>query len=290
MAITTIDQAYLTQFNKNFYHLLSSSGSKLKGLFMEKHEKGEKVMFPRFGKLAVYEQTSAAQEVIEQEAAYSMRMLTSKLYRLPVMVDEMFDVNKMILDPTSHIVQEMAKAHGRNFDQVVFAAMLGTAATGRDGSGSASFTAGNVIPHGGTGLTVLKLDQAIRLLKQKFNDLQRDGIYLILNAAAEEDLLADAKITSFDYQNNKVLGGKDLPSYRGLKIVMSEDIPDVSAGVTGRALLCTSQTMGVNILEDFQTSIDRIPHRSNANLVQTAMQFGAVRMDEDTVIDINFAL
>ena len=117
----------------------------------------------------------------------------------------------MLVDPSSDYVKKLSNIHGQNFDIQLMNALLGDAATGATGSGTQAFDPNMVIAAGGTGFTVTKLDQAIRMLKENRVDVMRDGVYLILNARAEEDLLADAKITSFDYQPSKVLGGKDLP-------------------------------------------------------------------------------
>lgn len=283
----SINTAYISQFNSNLYHLLSSSGSRLKGLFMEKNEKGEKVFFDRIDKLSVYTQTSAGQETARQLASFSRRMVTTEIKRAAIDIDELYDLTNMLIDPTSAYAEEMAKAHGRAFDIALFNALLGDASTGKIGDGTQAFDSNNVIAHGSAGLTPAKVDQAIRMLKEKHVDFQRENVYLFLNARAEEDLIADNRVVSGDYQNRKVLAEKSFPTYRGLILVHSEDIPAIDAS-NFRAILCTGKALGVNIQKDMETTIDRIPDRSNVNLLQTVMKYGAVRMDEDLVIDIRF--
>jgi hypothetical protein len=215
-------------------------------------------------------------------------MASLKLFDAAVILDKKFDVNKMLIDPTSDYIKKLANVHGQNYDVELFSALLGSAATGVAGAGSQAFDSGQQIAHGGTGFTVAKLDSAIKLMKQNRVDMARDGIYLFINAAAEEDLLADAKITSFDYQNSKVLGGKDLPSYRGLKIVQTEDIPVHTAGSVYRGIMCTADALKVAEAQDFEVVINERADLSNATQIMTTMMFGAVRMEEKRVIDILF--
>lgn len=132
-------------------------------------------------------------------------MATLRLYDSVVGVDKRFDLNKMLIDPTSDYLKKMSNAHGQNYDIVVMNAMLGIAATGADGTGSQAFDPSQQIAHGATGLTTAKLDTAIELMEANRVDIMRDGLVLILNANGKKDLLADAKITSFDYQPLKYL-------------------------------------------------------------------------------------
>lgn len=284
----SINQNYISQFSSNLFHLLGAQGSKLKGLFAEESANGEKHFFDRLGDFTVSERVSAMAPTVLQDATHSRRMATLKLYDASVGIDKRFDLNKMLIDPTSDYIKKLSNVHGQNFDVSLFEAMLGSAATGVDGTGSQAFDSNYQIAHGGTGLTVTKLDQALRMLKENRVDVMRDGIYLFINAKAEEDLLADAKITSFDYQPSKVLGGKELPSYRGIKIIQTEDIPVHTDGSVYRGILCTADMLKVAVKQDIQVEIDKRPDLSNGHQIMTTMMFGAVRMEEKRIIDILF--
>lgn len=285
----TINQNYISRFSTNLHHLVGATGSKLKGLFVEESATGDKHFFDRLGDFSVSERVMAAAPTVLQDAPHSRRMATLKLFDAAVGVDKRFDINKMLIDPTADYVKKLANVHGQNYDVELFTALLGTAATGADGSGSQAFdTAGQQIAHGSVGLTVAKIDQAIRTLKANRVDFTREPVYLFMNARGEEDLLADAKITSFDYQNKKVLGGKEMPSYRGLNIVMTEDLPESTAGSVYRAIMCTADSLKVALVQDIAVEIDKRSDLSNIIQIFTTMQFGAVRMEEKKVVDILF--
>jgi hypothetical protein len=283
----SINQNYVNTFSANLHHLVGAQGSKTKGIFAEETASGEKHFFDRLGDFSISERTERFADTVLQDAAHSRRMATVRLYDAAVGLDKI-DINKMLINPSSDYIMKLKNVFGQKFDEVVFAALLGDAATGQTGEGTASFDSNNVIAHGGTGLTVTKLDEAIKILKSNRVDMSRDGVCLFIDAKAEQDLLADAKITSFDYQPNKVLGGPSVPTYRGLKIVMTEDLPEHTAGSVYRAILCTQDALKIAVPESMGVSVDKRPDKSNTMQIYADMMLGAVRMEEAKVVDILF--
>lgn len=284
----TINHNYVNKFSADLYHLVGSYGSKLKGIFSEEMAKGEKHFFDRLGNFSVSERTDRNAATVLQDAAHSRRMATVRMYDAAVGVD-LIDVNKMLIDPTNDYAKKLAGKHGEKFDSILLNALIGTAASGADGSSSTSFdTANQQIAHGGTGLTSTKFNQALRILQNNRVDIMRDEIILIANARALEDLMGDANVTSYDFQNNKVLASKELPVYRGVKILWSEDIPAYTAGSVYRGILCTRDALKVAISQDMKLEIDKRPDLSNIYQVFTSMMYGAVRMEEEKVVDILF--
>ena len=286
--VATINQNYINQFSADLYHLINQKGSKLKGLFSEEMAKGEKHFFDRLGEFTVSERVSRAAPTVLQDAAHSRRMATVKLYDAAVFVDKL-DLNKMLIDPTSDYAVKLANVHGRNYDEELIDALLGTAATGADGSGSQAFdTSNQQIAHGSTGLTVAKLNQAVRVFEGNEYDMDSQELYLLVNARGVEDLMGESEFSSFDFQNVKALAGKQLPQFRGINIVRTQRMPDETAGTTFRAILCTADALKVAISEDMKVEVDKRPDLSNIMQVYTSMMFGAVRMEEKAVVDILF--
>lgn len=283
----TINQNYVNKFSADLYHLIGTQGSKLKGIFSEEMAKGEKHFFNRLGDFSVAERVARNAATSLQDAAHSRRMCTVKLYDAAVGVDKL-DINKMLIEPTNDYVKKLSDKHGQNFDSVLLNALIGSAASGADGSSTTAFDSNNVIAHGGTGLTAAKFHQALRILQGNRVDIMREEVVLITNARGLEDLYAEQTLTSFDYQNKKVLAGKELPSLRGVSIIHSEDVPDSTAGSVYRGILTTRNAMKVAISENLNVEIDKRPDLSNIMQVYTSMMFGAVRMEEANVIDILF--
>jgi hypothetical protein len=283
----SINQNYVNQFSNNLYLLLEQKGSKLKGLFTEEAANGEKHFFDRLGNFAVEEITSRLEPVNLQDPAHSRRMATVRKYHASTYIDNI-DQMKMLIDPSNEYARKLANKHGHNFDQRIIEAMLGTAATGKDGDGTQAFdTSNQQIAHGGVGLTSAKIDQALRIMMDNDVDMNEE-LFLLVGGMGIEDLLQEAKLTSFDYQPNKVLGGKSLPMYRGINIlhVSPQQLAQHTAGSVSRALLVHRDAMKVALNKDIEIKTAERPDLNFAQQISTYMSFGAVRVDEMLIVDI----
>jgi hypothetical protein len=264
-------------------------GSKLKGLFSEEMASGEKHFFDRIGSFTANEITGNLLPIDLQDGAHSRRMASLGVFDAATYVQNM-DKLKMIIDPTSSYAIKLANAHGKNYDRALIDALLGTAATGKDGGSTAPFdTANQQIAHGSTGLTVEKFLTALRILQANEVDMDVSNIYLLADARGIEDLLGDTKFTSHDYQATKPLAGRMLPEFRGVKIVHTERIPEETPGSVRRAILCTDEAIKVAMGQDLKVDISRRNDLKDLPFqIYTEMAFGAVRMEEELVVDVLF--
>lgn len=283
-----MDTSFVNAYNAMLHHLAEQRGSKLKGLFVEEQAKGEKHFFDRVGTFSVGEILSVNSPIELQDSTMSRRMATLRAYDAGTLIHDIEKL-KMLVDPTNDYVVKMMNAHGKNYDQVILNALIGTAATGKDGAGSQAFDSAQQIAHGSVGLTVDKLLQGLRILESNDVDMDANNVYLIVNARGKEDLLADTKFISHDFQNEKALSGKMLPSFRGIQIVHSERLPAQTAGSVYRAILCTDNS--IKVAKGMDPVVDITQRKDLKNLpyqVYTQQMFGAVRMEEGLVVDILF--
>ena len=171
----TINQSFISQFSDNIHLLLEQKGSKLRKVFPVEMAKGEKHFFERLGNFVASEVVGRLADTALQDPAHSRRMATVKRYHASTYLDDI-DKFKLLIDPTSDYSLKLANAHGKNYDTVVIDAILGTANTGADGSGTQAFdTSNQQIAHGGTGLTVAKFNQALRILEGNEVDIETNG-------------------------------------------------------------------------------------------------------------------
>jgi len=284
----TIDQSFISQFSDNIHLLLEQQGSKLRKVFPVEMAKGEKHFFERLGNFTASEVVGRLAETNLQDPAHSRRMATVKRYEASTYLDDL-DKFKLLIDPTSDYAKKLANAHGKQYDRVVIDAILGTASTGKDGSGSQAFdTSNNQIAHGSAGLTVAKFNQALRILEAAEVDVDVEKLYLLVGARGVEDLLGDTsnQFTSFDFQATKVLADGKLPQFRGVNIVRTQRIPDETSGTTFRALLCTEDVVKIAMAHDMMVKVGERVDLNFAHQISTYMMYGAVRMEEARVVDI----
>lgn len=282
----TIDQAYINQYSDNVYHLLAQRGSKLMKTLPMETANGEKHFFERLGQFTASERVSRFQPTVLQDGAHSRRMATVAFLDAFVGIDKI-DTYKMLIDPTSSYVKEMSDAFGRKVDDKIITAMLGTAATGKDGTGSQAFdTSNQQIAHGSAGFTVAKFNQALRILETNEVDLDAATLYLALGARGVEDLLGENNYVSFDFQEKKALASNSLPEFRGVQIVRTQRVTDETAGTTFRGLLYTNDNTKCAMSSGLSIQEDNRPDLSNTRQLGANMTFGAVRMDENTIVDV----
>lgn len=284
----TNDTIFINAYNAMKHHLASQQNAKLKGLFVEESANGEKHFFDRIGTFSVSQLDSLGASIPYQDAQFSRRMVTINKFHNGTLIHDIEKV-KMLVDPTNDIVKEIVAAHNRNYDDVVLAAMLGTAATGKDGSGSQAFDTTNYqIAHGSAGITLAKLLQAQKILRKADVDFDNEDVYLIFGPEAEEDILGITNFTSRDFQMDAgILGGKSLPSFRGMKMVFSNRIPEQTAGSVYRVLVASSRAMKIAKYNDVNVNIDRIAHLGDQpTQVYTTSSLGAVRMEEKLIVDV----
>ena len=131
MAVNTQDQAFVNNYSSVMYMLATEGLSKVRGIFEEEDMQGEKHFFDRLGKLTVSKIASRNQILDGQDPDHTRRMATVSRYYGRVYLDTL-DKLKMLTDPTSNYAIKLAEAHGESYDGVVYNAMLGSAATGKD--------------------------------------------------------------------------------------------------------------------------------------------------------------
>lgn len=283
----TIDQAYINAYSDNVHRLVSQEAARLRHVVNISSEKGEKVFKERIGRLFVSDVTGRLQDTVLQDSAHSRRMISTVKKACAVGLDNI-DLLKMMIDPTSAITVEMGAAHGVEFDRVMIAAMLGTAATGVSGAGTQAFDSAMQVAHGSAGFTVVKFNDAMTLLEAAEVDIDREELFLILGAKGTNDLLSEEKFTSFDYTGGKALTARGLPSFRGVNIIRSQQVPAHTANSIYRGLLLTGKAMAANISSDIEIKADVLPAKNHSIQLAAYMTYGAVRMEESLIVDVLF--
>lgn len=283
----TIDQAYINAYSDNVHRLVSQESARLRHVVNISSEKGEKIFKERIGRLFVSDVTGRLQDTVLQDSAHSRRMISTVKKACAVGLDNI-DLLKMMIDPTSAITVEMGAAHGVEFDRVMIAAMLGTAATGVSGAGTQAFDSAMQVAHGSTGFTVVKFNDAMTLLEAAEVDIDREELFLILGAKGTNDLMSEEKFTSFDYASGKALSARGLPTFRGVNIIRSQQVPAHTASSIYRGLLLTGKAMAANISSDIEIKADVLPAKHHAIQLAAYMTYGAVRMEESLIVDVLF--
>lgn len=277
----TVDSNFVNQYSAMLNLVVQQEGARLRPMVDVEMATGEKHFFNRLGKVAADEVLVQFQDLVIEDAPHSRRMASLRKYVKTLGIDD-FDLARMNLDPAGEYARALSNCLGVKFDQVVLAAALGTAATGKDGAGTASFDSNMSIAAGGAGFTVAKFHQALKLLQANRVNIASEAILLAIPAAGIEDLMAENAFTSADYQDMRPLAGTGLPRFRGVTIIHSEE-------VSLKGVMMTQGAVKVAMARDMKVEIKDQPNKIDTKTITATMVMGAVRMEEERVVEVNFA-
>lgn len=127
-----LDQAAVTQFERNFMQLVQQKQSRLEASGVVKFlpTDGKWNTLPRMGKIELVEANT--RNPLKQYTDYSVdnRMLRKRRFTASILLDEKDDVNELIADPTSYIMDNLIAAKNRVADRVYAAAAVGPVLVG----------------------------------------------------------------------------------------------------------------------------------------------------------------
>jgi len=200
---------------------------------------------------------------------------------------------RLLIDPTSPYAQNAAFALGRSMDDVIIENFFGTAYTGKTGATSTTFPAGqqiavDYVESGGaadSGLTVPKLRKARQMLIAAQND-KSEPRFISISAVQMTDLLANSLIHNVDTSEIKALVHGEVPYYMGFKFIECERLLTTTSTAHRRLPCWVWSGMLLAMGSEIQAEIG--PRRDKRNSVQvySAASFGAVRMEEEKMIEI----
>lgn len=208
-----------------------------------------------------------------------------------------FDMLKTPIDPKSKLVEHVASAVARAYDDEIIRASTADSVIGTDANSlsTETFDTTNfrVIDTFGAsatvGLTVAKLNEARRILEHYHNtdELNASGACLVIGSAQHADLRNQAQVTSSDFnQQGGVLFNGVVTRFMGFDIVVSERLPIYTTNVRG-CLLFVKSGMYLGMWQDIKTQVaQRFDLSANPWDISTVVSFGATRTENGKVIQI----
>ena len=279
---TQITTAFVNQFSSNIQMLSQQMGSLLRNAVDIESVNGEKAFFDQVGSAAAVLRTTRHADTPLIETPHSRRMVTMSDYEYADLIDDQ-DKVRLLVDPTSTYAKAAASAMGRAIDDVIIAAALGTAKTGKDGGTSTTLPSGNTIAAGGAGLTLAKLLTAKEKLDAGDVDasIQR---YIACSPRQISNLLGDTTVTSSDYNTIKALAQGELNQFVGFTFIVSNRLG--LSGAERKVIAWAEDGLKLAIGKEPTARIDERADKSYATQIYYCMSVGATRMEEAKVIQI----
>lgn len=301
MAVNDISQAYIRTYESNLIHLVQQKASKLRDTVtirgtdsadhqfqvMSKQADGDIKTSP-VGTNLTDGATWTAMDTILGSHAQNNRVATP----VPVYAANAFrksDLSRTLIDPQSALLRNQAMLLGRKIDNIIHTAALGTAA---DSLGTAGLTLPVAQQLGSaTDVPAFALVTEIKEAMLEGEVDSDEECFLVVSPNFVVNLLNDAKATSADYVTGRALmAGGIVQGWMGFtwKCINGLVSPGGAGPFQRYALAYTRDAIAVKINSDISSTVDRIPQKQNSILVQSSMDLGAVRVQDEKVFRVHY--
>ena len=282
-----ITTSFVEQYSSNVAMLSQQMGSKLRGSVDVETVRGKNAFFDQVGVTAAQLRTSRHGDTPQIDTPHSRRRLSLADYEWADLVDDV-DKVRMLVDPTSSYARAAAAAMNRAMDDVIITAFNASANTGVAGGTSTALPSSQktATSDQSDGLTIAKLLSAKKILDNNDVDpsLKR---YVVCGPQQISDLLGTTQVTSSDYNTVKALAEGSINSYLGFEFIMSTRLNKDATNTTDRLVFAyTEDAIKLGIGKDISAKISERADKSYSTQVYYGMSLGAVRMEEEKVVQI----
>ena len=282
-----ITTSFVEQYSSNIAMLSQQMGSKLRSSVDVETVTGKNAFFDQVGVTAAQLRTSRHGDTPQIDTPHSRRRLSLADYEWADLVDDV-DKVRMLVDPTSSYARAAAAAMNRAMDDVIITAFNASANTGVAGGTSTALPSGQktATSDQSDGLTIAKLLAAKKILDNNDVDpsLKR---YIVCGPQQISDLLGTTQVTSSDYNVVRALATGAINSYLGFEFIMSTRLNKDATYTSDRLVFAyTEDAIKLGIGKDISAKISERADKSYSTQVYYGMSLGAVRMEEEKVVQI----
>jgi hypothetical protein len=250
---------------------------------VESGVKAKIAFFDQIGSTSMVEKTTRHSDTPLIEIPHRRRAVTLKFFHTADLIDEV-DVNQVLNEPAGTYGRTMAAAAGRTIDERILAEIFATAKTGEDGTGTAPFTAGNIIgAASGLGLNINKILQAKGILDRGEMDRMARR-HAIVRSAQIEDLLNLTEVASSDFNTVKALAQGDISTYCGFDFEQTELVTDDATDTECPFYIETAVLLAIGL--DIRGRVSERDDKDYSSQVYYSMRVGATRMQEVGVVKV----
>lgn len=279
----SITEAFVQQYADNVMILSQQRGSVLFSAVRVKNGVvGKRTSFERIGATSMQKRTSRHADTPLISTPHSRRWANLEDYDWADLIDNLDEV-KLLISPQSSYAQNAAWAAGRTKDDILITALLGSAVTGEEAGGTQALPAGQKVAAAAAGLTLAKIRSAAKIMNKA--EILSSDRFFAHNAESLDDLLGDTTITSADFNAVRLLMTGDINTFMGYSWLRTERLTnDGSANRQNIAF----QRMGIGLAVglDVITRIDERADKNYATQVYLALSLGAVRVEDESVVEV----
>lgn len=295
---STIDVAFVNQYQAMLYVLSQQQKSKFASKVRSEQVLGESKAFDRLGEAEVEEITTRHPDTPNNEQPHSRRWVTPSNYHTNSYIDKQDEV-RMLINPGNQYAQNQARALGRQTDDLIITAALGTAATGNTPTTSTVAFQDESISINGDGtvttlgtlaavavvtdISIAKIETMLRIFHDEDVD-EETPLYWAISPKSVEDMLQLTQIGSADYNTVKALAEGKVERFSGFQFFWTTRLTqDAATSTAYRSIAWAQDGIIWGSSYGVESRIDERPDKSYITQVYSRMNGNSVRMDGDKV-------
>jgi hypothetical protein len=222
-----------------------------------------------------------------QDPEHKVRWGNLTYYYNSIMMDRDDDA-RVLADPKNSYVMTNAASLGRRADRTIISALLGTAVTLEDRTGTQALPTAQKVTGSTSALTKAKILTAKRLLDAA--EVPDGDRYFAISAQGLEDMLAITEVISSDYNTVKALVDGQINTWLGFKWVRTELLPiGVVTTLVRQAIAWHKSALVFG--ETTASQYTRIKQRTDMHdawETYAAIDIGAVRKRDKGVVEVHY--
>jgi len=282
-----ITTAMKAQYTDDFQLLSQQKGSKLEPYIWWDDVQAQKGYVDQIGATSGQEKRSRNEDTRFSNPEHDRVQITPVPWYDAVLVDKT-DIPRIVADPKNKYKLNQVYAAGRWTDTKILEAALGTAKTGVAGGTDTDFDdTNNVVAVASSGLSVAKLHSA-REIFYGYYDVDRDiPLHCALTEYQVQDLLAETKVGSVDYNSLKPLVDGVVTRFMGFQFhPLSTSIVATDSNDYRRVVCWAEDGLFGGRVSPVTTTMDRVPLKVNSIAIITEQDAGFTRVEASKVVEI----
>jgi hypothetical protein len=279
--------AFIQQYNNTIYLLAQQMDTRFSmAVLVDNNWTGQNKFYDQYNQDVAVELMTRYADTPTQLPDFRRRMVSPR-YFVSATLEDPKDALQMAIDPKSTMMQAKQSAFNRTKDDILIAAMGGTAYTGQTGATPITFPSSNKVVYNqfatGNGLSKAKVLAAKRILD--YNEVDPGDRFLAHSACQLEDLLNTTEVTSSDYNVVKALVQGELKTWIGFAFIHSERL--LTDGSSNRLVYAWQRwALQLAVQKDIEGRVDERADKNFAWQVYMRMCMGATRLEEGRIVQI----
>ena len=280
-----ITTAMVRQYKDTVMFLASQETSRLRGIFSEETISGEETYFDQIGTIEMKDVTSRGADTEYTDTPHARRRIVPVTSDIADLVDDA-DRVRVNIAPEGAYTRRHAEAWGRRIDDHIIDAAFANASTGKDGTGTETWSsAGNIIAVGygsSNGLTLAKVAEAQRILDE--GEVPREGRVAVIGAAQVRNLMGIATATSADYVALRPLMDGEITQWLGFTFIQSQRLS--KSGNNRSCIFAHRDGIKLGVAQDMFARVEELPTKRYSTQVFLRGVAGATRMEASRVVEV----